>query len=169
MGRNMSRIQLWRELWACTQSLKEELDARLRADFGKSLPQFELMARLDARPDGISMSELSQLLMVTNGNITGLVGRLIRRRIAKRVRSSVDRREWLVLMTPGGKSQFYAMVEKHEKWVGELLKGLTRPDNLMELLAKAQKSALLELECSRRLTGRSKLAIVLRSRHFSAE
>ena len=35
------------------------------------------MARSTRKPDGMTMSELSRLLMVSNGNVTGIIDRLV--------------------------------------------------------------------------------------------
>ena len=51
--------------------------SRLRDSFDVTLPRFDLMAQLDKAPNGMKLGELSQRLMVSNGNITGLVDRLV--------------------------------------------------------------------------------------------
>ena len=65
-----------------------------------TLPRFDLMAQLDSAPNGMTLGELSQRMMVSNGNVTGLVERLVaeglvdrrpRRTTAAR-RSSASRR-----------------------------------------------------------------------------
>jgi len=40
------------------------------------LPRFDLLAQLDRAPEGLTLSALSRRLMVSNGNMTGLVERL---------------------------------------------------------------------------------------------
>ena len=50
---------------------------RLRSEFDTTLPRFDVMAALDRRRDGMTMSELSRLLLVSNGNVTGIVDRLV--------------------------------------------------------------------------------------------
>ena len=49
---------------------------RLRDSFDITLPRFDLLAQLDRAPNGMTLGELSQRMMVSNGNITGLVDRL---------------------------------------------------------------------------------------------
>jgi DNA-binding IclR family transcriptional regulator len=39
--------------------------------------RFDLMAQLDKTPGGMKLGELSQRLMASNGNTTGLVDRLL--------------------------------------------------------------------------------------------
>jgi len=57
---------------------------RLRREFNTTLPRFDLMAQLERNPDGLKMGELSQRLMVTGGNITGVTDQLVRERLVKR-------------------------------------------------------------------------------------
>ena len=63
---------------------------RLRDSFDVTLPRFDLMAQLDKAPNGMTLGELSQRMMVSNGNVTGLVERLVeqglldRRAVAER-------------------------------------------------------------------------------------
>ena len=46
---------------------------RLRERFDVTLPRFDLMAQLDKAPDGMTLSDVSKRMMVSNGNVTGLV------------------------------------------------------------------------------------------------
>ena len=69
-------LKLWLRLLACTTLIETEIRARFRAGFGTTLPRFDLMAQLEREPGGLKMSELSQRLMVTGGNVTGLTDQL---------------------------------------------------------------------------------------------
>ena len=57
--------------------IEGEIRRRLRERFDVTLPRFDLMAQLDRTPEGLTLSELSQRMMVSNGNVTGLVERLV--------------------------------------------------------------------------------------------
>jgi hypothetical protein len=71
-------LRLWLRLLACTNRVEEPLRKRLREQFdGTSLPRFDLMAQLDRHPQGLKMRELSRRLMVTGGNVTGLVDKQV--------------------------------------------------------------------------------------------
>jgi len=69
-------VKLWLRLLSCTNLVEAEIRGRLRREFGITLPRFDLMAQLERNPGGLKMNELSRRLMVTNGNLTGLVDRL---------------------------------------------------------------------------------------------
>ncbi len=86
-------------------------------------PRFDYLAQLDRAKGGLKMSELSRLLMVTGGNVTGLTDELARDGLVSREASPADRRAWIVRLTPKGKSAFAAMAEEHERWIRELFAG----------------------------------------------
>ena len=71
-----THLRLWLRLLAATNEMERALRRRLRDEFGTTLPRFDVMAALDRAPEGLSMSELSRRLMVTNGNTTVLVAAL---------------------------------------------------------------------------------------------
>ena len=71
-------LRLWLRLLASTTQIENEVRRRLRERFGISLARFDYMAQLDRAKDGLKMSELSRLLMVTGGNVTGLTDELAR-------------------------------------------------------------------------------------------
>lgn len=59
----------------CTTLIEGEVRGRLRQRFDVTLPRFDLMAQLDKAPDGMTLSDVSKRMMVSNGNVTGLVER----------------------------------------------------------------------------------------------
>ena len=127
-------LRTWLRLLACTSLVEREVRARLREDFDTTLPRFDVLAQLDAaarRADGdptagaLTMSELSERLMVTNGNLTGLVARLVRERLVSRAASPTDRRVQRVRLTASGKRALGAMTPAHQRWIGALFAGLS--------------------------------------------
>ena len=70
-------LRLWLRLLSCTNRIEAPLRSRLRDRFAGSLPRFDLMAQLHRHPQGLKMRELSERLMVTGGNVTGLTNRLV--------------------------------------------------------------------------------------------
>ncbi|HET9012424.1 MAG TPA: MarR family transcriptional regulator [Gemmatimonadaceae bacterium] len=135
-------LRTWLGLLACSNLVEREVRRRLREEFGTTLPRFDVLAQLDAaqRSDGagagLTMSELSRRLMVTNGNLTGLVERLVQEGVVSRASSASDRRSQIVRLTAAGKRALDAMVPAHERWIEELFGDLSSPD-------RAQLHALL--------------------------
>ena len=72
-----TELRLWLRLLTCTTLIENEVRRRLRDNFDITLPRFDLLAQLDRAPNGMTLGELSQRMMVSNGNITGLVDRLV--------------------------------------------------------------------------------------------
>jgi DNA-binding MarR family transcriptional regulator len=93
---------------------------------------------------GLSMGGLSERLMVSNGNVTGLVDRLVTEGLVARLPSPEDRRQSRVKLTAAGKRAFDEMTPQHERWVDDLLAGMSRGDmaQLLELLAKLKQSVI---------------------------
>lgn len=117
-------LRLWLRLLSCTTQIEEEIRKRLRARFGISLARFDYLAQLHRQPGGLRMKDLSRFLMVTGGNITGLTDELEREGFVTRVGDPLDRRAWILRLTPKGRSAFEGMAREHEAWIVELLGGL---------------------------------------------
>ncbi len=116
-------LKLWLRLLACTTRVEGVVRNRLRSEFGTTLPRFDLLAQLEREPDGLTMGELSQRLMVTGGNITGITDQLEAEGLVRRAPHPTDRRAWAVQLTASGRRQFRRMAAVHEQWVIELLSG----------------------------------------------
>jgi DNA-binding MarR family transcriptional regulator len=137
-------LRLWLRLLTCSQLIERQVRTRLRHRFDITLPRFDLMSQLERHPAGLKMNELSRLMMVTGGNITGIVDQLVKEGLVERVDDASDRRAWRVRLTRAGDKAFAEMARAHEEWVVELLSGLSRrdADNLMQLLARLKQVTL---------------------------
>ena len=122
------KLRLWLRLLRASRGIEAELRARLRVAFGTTLPKFDVMAALARKDAGMTMTEVSRFLMVSNGNVTGIIDRLVGEGLVVRVAHAGDRRATFVRLTPKGGQQFQAMAKAHETWVGELLGGVSRED-----------------------------------------
>jgi DNA-binding MarR family transcriptional regulator len=117
------RLRLWIRLLRAARGIEVELRERLRKEFAVTLPQFDVMAALARNEAGINMTELSRMLMVSNGNVTGIIDRLAADKLVLRQAPANDRRSYIVRLTPKGASQFAVVAKAHEGWVDELLAG----------------------------------------------
>ena len=117
------RLRLWIRLLRAARGIEVELRERLRKEFAVTLPQFDVMAALARNENGMNMTELSRLLMVSNGNVTGIIDRLAADKLVLRQAPASDRRSYIVRLTPKGASQFAVVAKAHEGWVDELLSG----------------------------------------------
>jgi DNA-binding MarR family transcriptional regulator len=136
-------LRLWLRLLTCSTLIEGEVRRRLRDRFDVTLPRFDLMAQLDKAPDGMTLSDLSKRMMVSNGNLTGLVERLAASGHLHRQVSKTDRRAQVIRLTGLGRAEFRAMAAEHEGWIAGLFGDLTRKEqaDLMRLLAKTKLSA----------------------------
>lgn len=131
-------LQLWLRIASCCTLIENELRRRLRIQFDTTLPRFDLMAQLARSNDGVKMSDLSRRMMVSSGNITGIVDQLERSDLIRRVRPEKDRRSTLVYLTPKGRKTFAKISEAHEQWLTELFSGLqeSRSHHLLDMLGE---------------------------------
>lgn len=119
------RLRLWVRLLRAVRPIEAELRRRLDREFGVTLPKFDVMAALARREAGMTMTEVSRFLMVSNGNVTGLVNRLVAEGLVVRVANQDDRRATFVRLTRKGVSLFETMAAAHERWVNEILASLS--------------------------------------------
>ena len=130
------RLRLWLRLLRATRGIESELRDRLRKEFDVTLPQFDVMAALARKQDGMSMTELSRSLMVSNGNVTGIIDRLAAEKLVLRQAPANDRRSFIVRLTPKGAAHFGVMAKAHEIWIDGLLSdiGAGEADDLIPQL-----------------------------------
>ncbi|RWP88564.1 MAG: enoyl-CoA hydratase family protein [Mesorhizobium sp.] len=76
-GPGKDRLRLWIRLLRASRTIEAELRERLKKEFNTTLPRFDVMAALYRAPEGMLMSDLSRFLLVSNGNVTGIVDRLV--------------------------------------------------------------------------------------------
>lgn len=119
-----THLRLWLRLLKVNRLVEAELRERLRLNFGTTLPRFDVMSALYRNPEGMKMSELSRMLMVSNGNVTGIVDRLTEDGLMLREAVPGDRRAARVRLTRSGIAEFERQAAAHEIWVSELLGGL---------------------------------------------
>jgi DNA-binding MarR family transcriptional regulator len=124
-GSEHIEIRIWLRLLACSTRIANVLKSRLRRDFGTSLARFDALAQLDRFEHGLTMTELSRRLLVSNGAVTGLVDKLVADKQVVREDHSTDKRTVIVQLTPEGRSQFRKMALRHEEWVISLLGDLS--------------------------------------------
>ncbi len=119
-----SRLRLWLRLLRVTRSIESDLREKLRLEHGTTLPRFDVMAALSQHAEGLKMSELSGVLRVSNGNVTGIIERLVEEGFVERVAVAGDRRASIVRLTPQGQSEFADQAAVHEDWINSALAAL---------------------------------------------
>jgi DNA-binding MarR family transcriptional regulator len=119
-------LRLWLRLLTCTHLIEIQVRKALAAKFKMTLPRFDLMAQLERAPQGLQMGELSRRMLVTGGNVTGIVDQLERAGLIARTEDPSDRRAYRVKLTKEGRRLFAQMAAEHEAWIVELLAGIPK-------------------------------------------
>ena len=122
------RLKMWIRLLGVTRAAEGELREFLRVKHDTTLPRFDVMAALYRRREGVTVSELSRLLLVSNGNATTVVDRLEKDGLVRRTPSETDRRTVFVALTPEGLAQFEGLAADHEAEVSRRFAGLSEAD-----------------------------------------
>ena len=113
------RLRLWLRMLRVTRQVESELRERLRTEHDSTLPRFDVMAALYASAEGLKMNELSKRLRVSNGNVTGIIDRLVEDGAVERIAIEGDRRATRVCLTSSGRESFSAMAVEHERWINK--------------------------------------------------
>ena len=101
-----------------------------------------MLAALDRAGDpGLTMGEAAGMLMVSNGNVTGLAARLKADGLIESL-PGPDRRVQRIRLTLTGRTRFAAMAAAHEHWIETLFAGLsdTEAEDLTHLLERTKRS-----------------------------
>ena len=134
-------VRLWLRMLSCTNRIESIVRQGLQANFATTLPRFDLMAQLERVPHGLKMSELSQRMMVTGGNVTGITDGLEKEGLVVREVDPADRRVYRVRLTAEGQRQFRRMAGEHEQWVIALFERMSSRDKgqLVALLGELKR------------------------------
>jgi DNA-binding MarR family transcriptional regulator len=137
-------LRVWLRLLTCCNLIEGRIRQKLSQTFETTLPRFDILAQLERAGAPLSMSELSRRMMVTNGNITGLVERLAAEGLIDRTAAAKDRRVQMVTLTAEGRQTFAKMAEEHRAWLAGMMAGLDRKDmaDLHAMLSKLKQSVL---------------------------
>ncbi|MGQ0567078.1 MAG: MarR family winged helix-turn-helix transcriptional regulator [Gemmobacter sp.] len=122
------RLKVWVRMLGVTRRAEGTLREHLRVHHRSTLPRFDVMAALYRRQQGVTMGELSRMLLVSNGNATAVVDRLEADGLVARAASDTDRRTVFVALTPAGCSTFEGQAAEHEAEVNRMFAALSEAD-----------------------------------------
>jgi DNA-binding MarR family transcriptional regulator len=134
-------VRLSLRLLTTGRVIEREVDALMRSRFDSTIARFDFLSALD-RHGALTLGEVSQYLLVSNGNVTQLRTRLEADGLIAIEADATDRRVQRVRLTRAGESVFKRMAKAHAACVDSLLVGLTQADKqaLMRLLDGAKAS-----------------------------
>ena len=122
------RLKMWIRLLGVTRAAEGQLREYLRVTHDTTLPRFDVMAALWRRRDGVTMSELSRMLLVSNGNATTVVDRLEKDGLVRRTQSETDRRTVFVALTDEGARRFEGWASGHEAELNRIFEAVDEAD-----------------------------------------
>ena len=128
MSAPKDRLRLWLRLLKVVRGIEHQVRDNLRRDFDTTLPRFDVLSALSRHPDGLKMSQLSDVLRVSNGNVTGIADRLGDEGLVERVPVPGDRRAMILRITSAGQAEFARQAKAHESWINEMLQDVTAED-----------------------------------------
>ncbi|WP_204844800.1 MarR family winged helix-turn-helix transcriptional regulator [Paremcibacter congregatus] len=118
-------LQLWVRMLSSSTRVTQILNKRMKEHTPLTLAKFDVLVAIDRAPGGvITMSELSRMLLVSNANTTGMVGRLMKDGLVEKWALPTDRRVYSVSMTSEGRRVLKNAITIHKGWVDELLGGI---------------------------------------------
>ena len=126
----------WLGLLRCFSSIDRVLMRRFSEKFNSSLPRYDVLTALALSPNGLTMGELASSLMVTKGNITGVVSRLKQDGLVRKITSRSDRRIQSVTLSAEGRTLWDAMHADYDETVSAIFSGQSSEelDALTEML-----------------------------------
>jgi DNA-binding MarR family transcriptional regulator len=127
------RLRMWIRMLRTTRSVESGLRGFLRENHATTLPRFDVMAALERAEDGLKMSALSKQLLVSNGNVTGIIDRLADDGLVERIVQQHDRRSTRVCLTKQGRISFAEMAIEHEELINDLFSDINPAD--LDMLA----------------------------------
>lgn len=116
----------WIKMALVYQRTYRILAARLKP-LGLTVAQFDALANLYVG-DGIRQQELAARLLVTKGNVTGLVNRLVERSWVERRDDPDDRRAHRVVLTRGGRRLAKRALITQRDLVDEMMGALSQAE-----------------------------------------
>ncbi len=121
-------LRLWLQLISLTTIIEKKIRNNFKTEFNSTLPRFDIMANLDRAGKAITMGELTENLLVSKGNVTGVVASLVDQGIVKRERDKKDRRTHYLSLTQKGRVEFAKQAQAHREWVGRYFSGMNGQD-----------------------------------------
>ncbi len=130
------RLRTWIRLLRLTRHTENQLREYMRVSHNSTLPRFDVMAALHRNNGPLKMSELSEMLLVSNGNASTIVNRLEKDGFVARVPMAKDRRVVMVELTEAGRAHFETAAEGHAEMVDGILAayGHEELDQIRDLL-----------------------------------
>lgn len=117
-------LRLWLQLITLTTVVEKKIRRNFKTEFETTLPRFDIMATLERSGQKMTMGELTKRLLVSKGNVTGVVASLEKQGLLKRERDLDDKRTHYLSLTVKGRREFEAQAKAHQGWVNDYFSGM---------------------------------------------
>ncbi len=110
-------------------------------ELGLTPSQFDIIATL-GNTQGIPFKELGEKTLITKGTLTGVVDRLVEKKLVKRVACPKDGRRQYVQLTAAGEQVFAQVFPEHLAHLEQVFSGYTQQDfdNIVAVLQKLKQA-----------------------------
>jgi DNA-binding MarR family transcriptional regulator len=135
-------VEAWHEVVGAYRAVHALLTQEL-AKSSLTFPQYRVIRAL-GKFGAMPMNKLGEHMLVTPGNITGLIDRLERKGYIERVGLGTDRRVVTIKLTRKGEDSYQRTRIRHRKVVRRAMRGLSEEEKLSiaRLLGKIKEAAL---------------------------
>ena len=123
--RHKQALLTWLTMLRASGSIRKSIDFRLRDQFGVSIARFDVLAALErAGRNGLRAGELSRKLVVSDGNTTQIMGKLVTKGYVLRRRDESDARAVIYSLSDEGAALFQEMAVAHHGWIDDIFSDL---------------------------------------------
>jgi MarR family 2-MHQ and catechol resistance regulon transcriptional repressor len=129
-------LPLLRELSGAYQAFEMYSGAHIR-ELSLTPAQFDIVATLGNTP-GMSPKELGKRTLITKGTLTGVIDRLVEKKLVARASSQRDRRCQVIKLTAKGEKVFERTFSSHMEHLESAFVRLA-PNELIQLAASLQR------------------------------
>ena len=140
MAKLQASVLAWIHLLRIHHQVQRRESAQL-AEYNLTLPQFDVLAQL-AREEGITQQTLADRLLVTKGNVCGLMERMVEQGWIERRADPDDRRAYMLYLTPQGEMLARQILPAQNRLIAQLFGRLTpeKQKTLLDLLGELDRA-----------------------------
>ncbi|HEI8721424.1 TPA: MarR family transcriptional regulator [Serratia marcescens] len=138
-------LQSWL-IWAsATSEMLSAFEANLANTCNLTQTQFFVLILLKRNPDGLSVGALADGVAVTSQTMTRTIDRMETSGWCRRDPDPLDRRAWLIRMTPQGDDALSEALPIHYTWVAKLMSHFDADERriLNQLMLKLNQAGVL--------------------------
>jgi DNA-binding MarR family transcriptional regulator len=129
-----SVVDTWERLVRFHRVATTAMDSNLRASFGRSLDDYDVLHQIHQHGDPIRMGDLAERLLVANSSCNRIVGRLVEAGLVARTHGTPhDRRVVQVELTAAGRALRRRMATVHTRDIRRLVGGVLDGDERANL------------------------------------